>query len=373
MNTLGVTLVLGLLLGVWAQTNIERPQCDSPEAEEAALVAQDYLNAEHTQGYKFALNRIEDIKIYTKPDGDKTYKLEVELLETDCHVLDPTPLVNCTVRPKMMTAVEGDCDVVLKRVGGVLTVTAFKCKTEESTEDICLGCSTLLPLNDTTALDFVHKSLASFNNFNENVTYAVFEVGRMSSQVVSGGLVYLAEYVVVEANCTEDPCVPLNDAMAARGICTAKGSSIAHSVNCQMFLTMMPVIDANVVDVNSTVAVTNSTSAVAPALPPMVHVHTGSLSPKLGLRYHKLTTLHNPELSGLLSAESTESDEVVPVAPGVANSTAPADAGSDSSNSAEVPVVVKKRDVPIVPVVPAPAVVDPIAVVPVCPGRKRFF
>lgn len=27
-------------------------------------------------------------------------------------------------------AVEGDCDVVLKKVGGVLTVTAFKCKTE---------------------------------------------------------------------------------------------------------------------------------------------------------------------------------------------------------------------------------------------------
>lgn len=30
-------------------------------------------------------------------------------------------------------AVEGDCDVVLKRVGGALTVTAFKCKTEGKT------------------------------------------------------------------------------------------------------------------------------------------------------------------------------------------------------------------------------------------------
>lgn len=30
-------------------------------------------------------------------------------------------------------AVEGDCDVVLKRVGGVLSVTAFKCKTEGNT------------------------------------------------------------------------------------------------------------------------------------------------------------------------------------------------------------------------------------------------
>ncbi|KAI4809128.1 hypothetical protein KUCAC02_018038 [Chaenocephalus aceratus] len=210
MNTLGVTVVLGLL--------------------------------------------IEDIKVYTKPDGDNTYKLEIELLETDCHVLDPTPLANCTVRPKRMTAVEGDCDVLLKRVGGVMTVTAFKCKTEESTEDLCLGCHTLLPLNDTTALDFVHTSLATFNNMTD-VTYAVMEVGRMSSQVVSGGLKLTALMT---------PCVPLNDAMAARGFCTTRGSSIAHIVDCKMFLTMMPIIDANrtVADANSTVAAdTNSTAA----------------------------------------------------------------------------------------------------------------
>ncbi|XP_010771723.1 alpha-2-HS-glycoprotein-like [Notothenia coriiceps] len=404
MNTLGVTVVLGLLLGVWA--HIERPQCDSPEAEEAALAAQDYLNAQHTHGYKYALNRIEDIKVYTKPDGDNTYKLDIELLETDCHVLDPTPLANCTVRPKRMTAVEGDCDVLLKRIGGVMTVTAFKCKTEvESTEDLCLGCHTLLPLNDTTALNFVHTSLATFNNMNENVKYAVMEVGRMSSQVVSGGPIYLAEYVVVEANCTDDPCVPQNDTMAARGFCTARGSSIDHLVDCKMFPTMMPIIDANstVADVNITVADTiitaaanstafadtnstafadtNSTAAASPAMPPMFHIHTGSLSPKLGLKYHKLTTLHDPEPSGFLSSESAESSEVVPVAPAVVDAAAPAadpavdaapvaDAGSDSdsSNSAEVPVV--KIDVPVAA---APAVVDPIVVVPVCPGRKIFF
>lgn len=66
MNLLGTTVVLVLLVGVWAQINVLRPQCDSPEAEEAALVAQDYLNAQHTHGYKYALNRIEDIKIYSK-------------------------------------------------------------------------------------------------------------------------------------------------------------------------------------------------------------------------------------------------------------------------------------------------------------------
>lgn len=31
---------------------------------------------------------------------------------------------------------------------------------------------------------------------------------------MSGGPVYIAEYVVVEANCTDDVCVPLADVMA---------------------------------------------------------------------------------------------------------------------------------------------------------------
>lgn len=39
----------------------------------------------------------------SQPNGDSIYVLEVELLETNCHVLDPTPLANCTVRPKLFT------------------------------------------------------------------------------------------------------------------------------------------------------------------------------------------------------------------------------------------------------------------------------
>lgn len=66
MNFLGITVVLVLLVGAWAQVNVLRPACDSPDAEEAALAAQDYLNAQHAHGYKYVLNRIEDIKIVTQ-------------------------------------------------------------------------------------------------------------------------------------------------------------------------------------------------------------------------------------------------------------------------------------------------------------------
>lgn len=138
-------------------------------------------------------------------------------------------------------------------------------------------------------------------------------------------------------------------------------------------LFQMPFVDAN--------------NTAAPALPSLVHVHTDSLSPKHGLRHHKLTTLHDPNLSGLLSAESAESAEAVPVAVPVAPAVvaaAPAAAPAadpaadpapavdsalalDASVSAEVPVVVVKRDVAAAPQI------DPIPLVPVCPGRVRFF
>ncbi|KAM9719762.1 alpha-2-HS-glycoprotein-like [Menidia menidia] len=370
MNLLSITVAVGLVAGIWAQLNELRPPCDSPEVEEAALVARDFLNARHTHFYKYELNRIEEIKVFPAPDGNNTYVLDIELLETDCHVLDPTPVANCTVRPKMLTAIEGDCDVVLKRVAGVLTVDAFQCKTEESREDHCLGCSTLLPLNHTSALEFVQASLTKLNNRTENITYTVLEVGRMSSKIVAGGPMYAAEYVVIEANCINDTCVPLNDTMAARGMCTAEGLDIDPTVDCKMFSTLMPLLDANI------------TGVAEPALPPLVHVHLGSLSPKHGLRHHKLTALHDPLLSGLLSAESAESAEVVPVAPALTVTAAPVDpaptaadsSASDASSSMEVPLTLVKRDAPAPLVAEAPAAqADPVSFVQLCPGRIRFF
>lgn len=63
MNLLSVSVVLLLLVGTWAQINVQRLPCDSAEAEAAALAAQDYLNGQHAHGYKYTLNRIEDIKV----------------------------------------------------------------------------------------------------------------------------------------------------------------------------------------------------------------------------------------------------------------------------------------------------------------------
>ncbi|XP_077580506.1 alpha-2-HS-glycoprotein 2 isoform X2 [Stigmatopora nigra] len=358
--TLAALAVLGpLALAGGAQLSLRQPDCDSVEAEEAGAAARDHLNAQHSHGYKYQLNRIEDIKILSKPGSNDTYYVvEVDLLETDCHVLDPTPVANCTVRPKALTAVEGDCDVVLKRLAGVLTVTAFKCKTEESTEDLCLGCPSLLPLNDSKALDFVHASLATFNNQTLNATYSLLEVGRMSTQVVSGGPHYLAEYIVAESNCTEDLCAALDPVTATRGICTAQGSGVAHTVDCKMF--------------SATVAPAEGNGTGLPHVLPKFHAQTQNVSRRHGLRHHKLTPLHDPHLSGFLSSESDSAEVVSTASPAASNSTSNSASNSTSNSvsaSNEVPLERVKRDVAAA----AAAVTEAVVLAPPCPGRRRYF
>lgn len=99
----------------------------------------------------------------------------------------------------------------------------------------------------------------------------------------------------------------------------------------------------------------------------------------------------NPHQSGLLSAESAESEEIVPVVPAVVDAAAPVAAAADPApagdlapaadsesnseySSGEVPVAMFKRDVAVASaaaVVGTPAA--PLLLVPACPGRVRYF
>lgn len=123
----------------------------------------------------------------------------------------------------------------------------------------------------------------------------------------------------------------------------------------------MPVLDAN------------STGALLP--PTAAHVHLHSLSHKHGQRHYKLTQFHNPQMSGLLSAESAESVEPGTMAPAVtvpgvdAAPVADSESALETSASDEVPLVVVKRDVANVAAVQG----EQISLIQLCPGRIRFF
>ncbi|TSL47733.1 Alpha-2-HS-glycoprotein [Bagarius yarrelli] len=272
MNLSVVVTLLGLVLCGLCKpaihNNFTFPLCDSPEAEAAAQVALDFINAQHTHGYKYTLNQIEDIKVINKVDGTHTYLLELELLETKCHAYNPKPVAQCDVRQKVETAVEADCDVALSETGGQFSVVAFKCKTELESVGPCGGCIFLEPLNFTRGVELVQNSLEKYNNNTTiTATFSLLDIGRLSSQIVGGGALIRAEYAIIETNCTSvevDNCVPLKAA------------------------------DAD-----------NVTLPVLPAGP-------GSPSTSQGFKNHKLTALHDPNATGLLS-ESNESAEKAPI------------------------------------------------------------
>ncbi|MCJ8731967.1 hypothetical protein PDJAM_G00205540 [Pangasius djambal] len=303
--------------------NFTLPLCDSPEAEAAAQVALDFINAQHTHGYKYTLNQIEDIKVINKVDGTHTYLLELEFLETKCHVYDPKPVPQCDIRAKIETAVEADCDVALSEAGGQFSVVAFKCKTELETVGLCAGCAFLQPLNDTDGNQLVQDSLVHFNkNHTLNAAFALLDIGRLSSQVVGIRPRLRAEYAIIETNCTtvdNDICVPLDPVVARHGFCHAESHGLDLQVDCEIF------------------PPDNATLPAPPAGP-------GSPSTTHGFKHHKLTSLHDPDATGLLSAES-ESAEKAPIV---------------------------KRTV----VDPQPNGVlgaEPVALLPRCPGKIKHF
>ncbi|KAJ8279618.1 hypothetical protein COCON_G00066840 [Conger conger] len=336
MKCVGAVLVLGMLVGAWAipvpAPLIHFPPCDSHDIEEAAVVAVDYINSHQEHGYKYALARIEKAKVISTPAGGDTIILELDLLESNCHVLNPTPIANCTVRPKTAMRIEGDCDVAVKKLDGVLSVLAFKCKSEpDSREDFCGGCPTLLPLNHTDGLEVVDVALEALNRQANATTYKLVEVSRLTSQVIGGGFKLETEFVTVETNLMDDTRVPFH------GFCQA--STVTKpptpSVDCSLFqIPPAPVAPA-----------TNDTTLPGPQVLP-------GPGPLGGL-HHKLIHLHDPAATGLLSV---------------------------SKESGEVPVV--KRDVLAVPTAPSepdqPTVVDqgPVIGGPgpvICPGRIRIL
>uniref|UniRef100_A0A8C0H2V1 Alpha 2-HS glycoprotein n=1 Tax=Chelonoidis abingdonii TaxID=106734 RepID=A0A8C0H2V1_CHEAB len=162
--------------------------CDDPESEEAAAIAVDYINAHHHHGYKYALNSIEKIKVLPRRPTGEIFDLELDLLETVCHIVNPVPAENCTVRPLTDHVIEGDCDVKLLKLDGRFSVLSTQChSTPDSAEDvteICPDCPILALLNDTRVITAVDLALAQYNRGQDGAFFKLLEIGRAQIQVI---------------------------------------------------------------------------------------------------------------------------------------------------------------------------------------------
>ncbi|XP_044147347.1 alpha-2-HS-glycoprotein [Bufo gargarizans] len=266
--------------------------CDDPEVHEGANLAVKHINSQHRTGYKFALDRVENVNVQSSAFGEFFY-LELDLLETLCPSLSPVPVENCSMRPITEQAVEGDCDVKLQKQNGTFTVLRTKCKSElDSAENLlrsCPGCL-LAPLNDTQVVHAVDVSLNKFNGGNNTAFYFLHEIGRGRIQSGISNSVH-AEYIIAASNCTIDdvnagvvPCVEETGANAHFGACT--GTVVTHQ----------GAVDEEVT-VTCTIYEPQVAEAVAPPAPP-------ALPQTKGVHSHFHHSLHlGPQSSESNSAE----------------------------------------------------------------------
>ncbi|XP_009893592.1 PREDICTED: alpha-2-HS-glycoprotein [Charadrius vociferus] len=222
--------------------------CDDPESEAAAEFAVNYINGHSHHGYKFALNRIENIRVLPQGLNNDIMFLELDLLETTCHILNPTPLENCTVRSFTQHAVEGDCDVKLQKLDGKLSVLASKCHSHaDSSEDVlqlCPDCPLLASLNNTDVLTTVTAALNDHNSKTADAYLRLLEIGRARIQYYPVHSVSV-EFAVAATNCSAaeakdnaEACQLLPDDQSNFGFCTAARvtrPSQDLKVDCQLY------------------------------------------------------------------------------------------------------------------------------------------
>ncbi|KAM4694579.1 alpha-2-HS-glycoprotein [Discoglossus pictus] len=308
--------------------------CDDPEAHEAASVSVHHINAHHHHGYKYRLQRVENIKALPETAQGEVFILELDLLETICPVVSPTPVENCSVRPAREQGVEGDCDVKLVKLGGNFTVHGVRCKSEiESAEDFCAGCKFLAPLNDTRVAHAVDSSLVKFNSGNNTVFYKLHEIGRAKMQAVSGNKVDV-EYVIVASNCS------LDDASLNASSCVVQTNENRHYGACHATLFKQLGAEGNE---EEDVTVQCTIYDPQPGIEPQPVIPADPLAPAQpkvvhGLFHHNL---HHSSL-GPISSESSSAEHAAPAKQAV------------------------KRSLTGEPVPPS------IVMVPLCPGRKIF-
>ncbi|XP_053566167.1 alpha-2-HS-glycoprotein isoform X2 [Bombina bombina] len=312
--------------------------CDDAEAHEAAVVAVNYINANHNHGYKYVLNRIEKVKVRSQTPSEEIIFMELDLLETKCPAVSPTPLKDCVLRPRREQVVEGDCDIKLHKEGGNFTVLGVRCKSEIESGEKCPTCPLLAPLNDTQVAHAVDLSLAKFNSGNNSVFYLLHEIGRAQIQDTPNFpnvfTTIITEFVIAATNCT------LEDAQVDPSKCEVQADENAHYGGCDATVVKIQGKAGDEVTVQCTIygpQPAQAPQAVTPSDP------LGASQSKVDHRHFH----HHLQHSGLphFSSESSSAE------------------AHHHSVHANHPV---KRALTGNPVPPSPRI-------PLCPGKKIFY
>ncbi|XP_078265991.1 fetuin-B-like [Rhinoraja longicauda] len=225
--------------------------CSEQRVMKAAELAVEHINADQPQGYKYVLNKVENVQEDREKQGTPSMYIEFEILETRCHSLNRKPVGGCAV-PTGPEAISGDCKIQLQmnRTAGCIEVQRYWCLISPDSDDMvlsrCPSCPHRIALNHSDANHAVTAALKKYNRHSNRTNYfAVKKITKASSQMLAGKKIFV-EFIIQGTACTKTsrhPNCPVNEgtfASRTKGFCTASvfkpiSGQEKVEVNCELY------------------------------------------------------------------------------------------------------------------------------------------
>uniref|UniRef100_UPI00398F047A alpha-2-HS-glycoprotein-like n=1 Tax=Pristiophorus japonicus TaxID=55135 RepID=UPI00398F047A len=221
--------------------------CDAVGAGNAAELAVHYINDVRREGYKYSLNRINNVQ-EKQEQYEIIYYLEFEVFETGCHVRNPKPLKSCEIRPFHFMKAFGECKIIIRISKGFQNVKDYQCS-EYPVENPCQGCLYILPLNGRDVDRAVNIAIQKYNSESNDTNYfSLFNITKALTKSVPSHRI-LVEFIIQETFCFKDDftvvlsaCAPKPHTFAHLGFCTASFDSATPDddvieVTCDIYAT----------------------------------------------------------------------------------------------------------------------------------------
>ncbi|XP_073701013.1 fetuin-B [Garra rufa] len=234
-------------------TSLVHVPCDDMTVEKLSRLAVTYINEDRQTGYKFALNRITNVQAQQQGPAGKVYYLDLDVLETKCHVLSPKSWKKCAIRPFMETQISGNCNTtVLHKPEGFSYLYSYDCTLvpdpPEKLRLTCPDCPLLLPVDSNEAIAAARTSLLKYNRQSTlPVSLTVDTITRASHQS-SPFPASFVEYTVQECSVASFPevlCEPGHEGKEPVGFCV--GEVVGQhqqdvKVSCEIFRPQVHVV-----------------------------------------------------------------------------------------------------------------------------------
>uniref|UniRef100_A0A3B5LFF1 Cystatin fetuin-B-type domain-containing protein n=1 Tax=Xiphophorus couchianus TaxID=32473 RepID=A0A3B5LFF1_9TELE len=173
----------------WMITKLAPVPCNDKAVEKLSRLAVTYINEDRTEGYKFALNRIANVYLHAQGPGGNVYYLDLDVLETKCHIGSPKPWKRCDVRPFMETQISGNCNTtILHTPEGFSYLYSYDCALvpdpPEKLLQTCPTCPVLLSVDSPLAMDTAGITLEAYKRQSTlGAGLGVKRVTRAAAQV----------------------------------------------------------------------------------------------------------------------------------------------------------------------------------------------